>query len=275
MELSKVREKVYALAAEANFSLRKDLKSLLLKAQKKEKKNISRKALGWILENAALAKKEKVAICQDTGLPVVFVEIGKGIKASASLMDTIKKAVEDSYRDNYLRPSLVEPLLRASSSYRGAIIHCEFSRRQGLKVTLLPKGFGSENKTCLKMFNPTASLQDIENFIIGCVRKAGPEACPPFIVGVGIGGTSDYALILAKKALLERVDRFSKDERIAKIERNLLRKINGLKIGPMGLGGSFSALAVKVKTAPTHIAGFPVGVNISCWALRSASCVIK
>jgi fumarate hydratase subunit alpha len=139
----------------------------------------------------------------------------------------------------------------------------------------LPKGFGSENKTTLKMFNPTVTTAEIENFIVDSVEKAGPEGCPPFIVGVGIGGTSDYALLLAKRALLERIDTPNPDIFLSNLEKRLFKKINALNIGPMGLGGRCTALAVKIKTAPTHIAGLPVGVNISCHALRSASISIR
>ncbi|MCM8788104.1 MAG: fumarate hydratase [Candidatus Omnitrophica bacterium] len=265
-------KKIENLVAEANFSLREDVLFLLKNAYLKEKDKKAKQALFWILENAKIAKKESLAICQDTGLALIFIEVGKNESITYSLIDTIKKSVASSYKKNYLRASIVEPLKREKPSYRGGIIHIEFnSKIKGLRISILPKGFGSENKSALRMFNPTAKIDDIEDFVIESVKKAGPQACPPFIVGVGIGGTSDYALLLAKKALLSNLIKPNKDKMLDKIEKRLLKKINALNIGPMGLGGKCTALAVKIKLAPTHIAGLPVGLNISCHALRSAS----
>ncbi|MCK4912865.1 MAG: fumarate hydratase, partial [Candidatus Omnitrophica bacterium] len=236
-----------------------------------EKKKQTKQALKWILDNANIAKAEKVAICQDTGLPVVFIEAGSDIKVSASLIEAVKTAVANGYRKNCLRPSVVDPLLRGKPTYSGMIYHLEFSlKRKGLKIIIFPKGFGSENKSALKMFNPTAEIKQIEDFIVESVIAAGPESCPPFIVGVGIGGTSDVALLLAKKALLGKIDQPNPDKSLSNLEKRLLKRINRLGIGPMGLGGKCTSLAVKVKKVPTHIAGLPVGVNISCHALRSA-----
>jgi fumarate hydratase subunit alpha len=273
---SRVKKKVEEAVTRAHFALRPDLKRLLERAWRQEKSRRAKKALKWILDNARIARKENLAICQDTGLPVVFIEAGKGIAVNSCLIDIIKEGVENSYRQNCLRPSVVDPLLRGGSSYQGAICHVDLSSRaKGLKITIFPKGFGSENKSQLKMFNPTAKIEEIENFVLDAVKKAGPEACPPFVVGVGIGATAEQALLLAKKALLERIDKSNPDISLSKLEQRLLYKINSLKIGPMGLGGGTTALAVKVKKAPTHIAGLPVGVNISCHALRSASIKIK
>lgn len=260
-------KKIEQAAAKANFVLREDVLKALKSAYKRETSKKARLALSWIIENAKLAKKEKLAICQDTGLPIVFIETKS---ADASLVRAIKKSVASAYRKNYLRPSTVDPLKRGKPSYGQVITHVDFSSKNGIKITILPKGFGCENKSQLKMFNPTASLEKIEDFIVKAVKEAGPEACPPFVVGVGIGGTSDYALLLAKKALLERIDK-----PLSSLEKRLLKKINSLNIGPMGLGGKTTALAVKIKKAPTHIAGLPVGVNISCHALRSATVSIK
>jgi fumarate hydratase subunit alpha len=271
-----IQAKTEELVKAASFSIRPDLKRLLAKAYRREKKKRAKKALGWILDNAAIAKKESLAICQDTGLPVVFIEAGRNIKLTSGLVEAIKQGVEAGYKKNYLRASIVDPILRGKSSYRGGIYHLDFSPKvRGLKITLFPKGFGSENKTKLKMFNPTVDLKEIEEFIVASVNQAGPEACPPFVVGVGIGGTSDQALLLAKKALTEKIDKPNPDSGLNKLEKQLLKKINSLKIGPMGFGGKITALAVKVKKASTHIAGLPVGVNISCHALRSATVELK
>lgn len=270
MNIEKLKKQVEKTVAEANFCLRLDVEKLLKKVYRAEQNKKAKRALGWILENAKVARKENLAICQDTGLAVIFIEVGRDRKVSLSLIKAIKKGVEAGYRKNYLRPSIVDPLKRGKSSYRGVLCHLDFnSNIKGIKITIFPKGFGSENKSQLKMFNPTAGFREIEDFVIEAVKKAGPEGCPPFVVGVGIGGTSDEALLLAKKALLERIDKPNPDKFLNKLEKRLLKKINFLKIGPMGLGGKTTALAVKIKKAPTHIAGLPVGVNISCHALRS------
>lgn len=269
-------EEIDSLVRQANFSLRKDVIALLADAYRRERNKQAKKALGWIIENAKLAADKYLAICQDTGLPVIFIEAGSKIHLDANLVASIKCRVEKSYEKYFLRPSLIEPLYRGRASFSGALCHIEFTPAiEGLRITVFPKGFGCENKSQLKMFNPTAEIEEIESFIVGAVRAAGPQACPPFIVGVGIGGTSDYALLLAKKALLSRIDKSNTDRKLCVIEKRLLKKINSLGIGPMGLGGATTALAVKINKAPTHIAGLPVGVNISCHALRSATLIVK
>ncbi|MBU1121807.1 MAG: fumarate hydratase [Candidatus Omnitrophica bacterium] len=271
-----LRKEIEAGVAQANFVLRSDVLCLLKKAYSAEKNSKAKKALGWILDNAAIAKEEKIAICQDTGLPVIFIDVGKDVEISSSIVKDIEDAVACGYMNNYLRPSIVDPLRRGKSSYHGAISHVHFlANIKGMKITIFPKGFGSENKSRLKMFNPTAKVEEIEDFIINSVKEAGPASCPPFVIGVGVGGTSDCALLLAKRALLGKIDKPNKDKFSNDLEMRLLKKINALGIGPMGFGGRCTALAVKVKTASTHIAGLPVGVNISCHALRSASIDIK
>ena len=276
MNIAKVKKEVEKAVAKASFKLRSDVAKLLKAGLRSEKKKEAKQALKWVLENAGIAEAQRIAICQDTGLPVVFIEAGGDIKVSGSLIEAIKAAVADGYRKNYLRPSVVDPLLRGKSSYLGMVYHLDFSPKQkGLKITIFPKGFGSENKSALKMFNPTVRFKQIEDFIVESVKAAGPESCPPFVIGVGIGGTSDEALLLAKKALLERVDKPNREKSLNNLEKKLLKRINALGIGPMGLGGKCTALSVKIKKTPTHIAGLPVGVNISCHALRSAAIRIK
>lgn len=271
----RIEKQIERIVKEANFALRKDVLALLNKAYIHETNKKAKNALALILENAKIAKKEDLAICQDTGLPIIFIEVGKNKSISFSFIEMIEKAVIASYKNNYLRASVVSPFDRSNPSYNGVISHVEFLPQiKGAKVTIFPKGFGSENKSRLKMFNPTASFEEIEDFILESIQIAGPESCPPFVVGVGIGGTSDTALLLAKKALIERVDKKNKDKFINKLEERLLKRINSLNIGPMGLGGKNTCLAVKIKTAPTHIAGLPVGVNISCHAMRSAFCYL-
>jgi len=261
------------LAIKANIELRKDVLNLLREAFYREKSPLAKGALKVILENAKIARKEKIAICQDTGLPLVFLEVGRDIKIDKTLLDRIKKGVNKAYREGGFRASVIDS--QGKLTYSGNFFHIEFTNTKGVKVTIFPKGFGSENKTKMKMFNPTASYDDINKFILEAVEEAGPGACPPFFVGIGIGSTSEGCLVLAKKALLFRLDKPTPSKELAKWEKILKEKINALGIGPMGLGGCFSCLAVKIKRSPTHIAGLPVGVNISCHALRSATISIS
>lgn len=267
-----IQKKVERLVAQANFSLRKDVLLFLKKAYAAETDKKAKQALAWVLDNAAIAARESLAICQDTGLPVVFVEVGKSVRIDSGLVEDIKKGIARGYKNHYLRASIVDPVRRGTPAYEGALVHIEFAPGiKGIRISVLPKGFGSENKSKLKMFNPTARLEQIEDFVVESVKAAGPESCPPFIVGVGIGGTSDHALLMAKQALLDKLDSSHKDRSLNTLAKSILGKINALRIGPMGLGGRCTALAVRIKTAPTHIAGLPVGVNISCHALRSAT----
>jgi fumarate hydratase subunit alpha len=218
-----------------------------------------------------MARREKLAICQDTGFPCVFVELGQDVKICGDLKKAINQGVALGYREGFLRNSIVtDALARKKPGYQPALIHIDTVKGDGLKLTVLPKGFGCENKTQLKMFKPTASLNEIKKFILEAIKTAGPDACPPYVVGVGIGGTADYAALLAKKALLKRLTT-NAQRPTTKLEQQLLKDINKLDIGPMGLGGKTTALAVNVLTYPTHIAGLPVAVNISCHALRSAT----
>lgn len=267
-----VHKKIEELVKKASFELGADVVALLRRAYSYETNARAKRALGQILDNALMAKKNKIALCQDTGLPVVFVEIGKGIKITASDIAIIEQAIAKGYAENNLRASAVDPLKRAGSFYGSGAIHVDFNNAlKGIQISFLPKGFGSENKSALKMFNPTAAIDTIEGFIVESVKKAGPEACPPFIVGVGIGSTSDGCLLLAKKALVGNLCAKNPDNMLAGMEARLLKKINALHIGPMGFGGKTTALAVKMLKSPTHIAGLPVGINISCHALRRAT----
>ena len=272
----KIRDIVSDLCIQANLVLRKDVLLALKTAYLKEKDKKAKDILGAIIKNARIARREKLAICQDTGLPCVFVEMGQDLKVGGDLKSAINKGVELGYKKGFLRNSVVkEPLLRGEAGYQPGIIHIDTVGGNKLKITVLPKGFGCENKTQLKMFNPTAKLDEIKKFIIDAVKSAGPDACPPYVVGVGIGGTVDYACFLAKKALLRELKAYSlKLTATAKLEKDLLSEINKLNIGPMGLGGKTTALGLNLLTYPTHIAGLPVAVNISCHALRSATKIL-
>lgn len=269
-------KKVAELAIQANTRLRNDVSVVLKRALHGEKKSLARKALEAILKNAEIASKEKLAICQDTGLPVVFVEIGNNVQVNGEIADIINKGIERGYREGCLRASVQkDPLLRNTKlSFTPAIVHVDILKGSKLKITVFPKGFGSENKSKVKMLSPTASLKEIEDFVIESVQAAGSEACPPYFIGLGIGGTQDTASLLAKKALLRPVTKANRNKKIANMEKHLLNKINKLNIGPFGFGGKNTALALSIETFPTHIAGLPVAVNISCHALRSASVTI-
>lgn len=270
IKAERIKDTVSRLCQEANQSLRKDVLAALKSAYRRENSKRSKDALNAIIQNAKIAKQKKLAICQDTGLPCVFVELGQGAVVKGSLNDVIIKGVEQGYKTGYFRESVVaKPLARGRSSYRGVIIHTNIVNGNKLRIQFLPKGFGCENKSQLKMFKPTTKIEEVKKFIIEAVKAAGPDACPPYVVGVGIGGTADYAGLLAKKALLRRIGGKS-----SKLEKQLLAQINKLNIGPMGLGGKTTALAVNVETYPTHIAGLPVAVNLSCHALRSAAATI-
>ncbi|MFA5143482.1 MAG: fumarate hydratase [Candidatus Omnitrophota bacterium] len=275
--VSKIRDAVCELCLKANFELRKDVLKALRASLSKETRPRPKNIIRSIIENAKLAGKKRIAICQDTGMVVVHLEIGQDVAlAGGSLKEAVNGGVEEAYRKGYLRKSVVDsPLARKNTNTNTpAIIYTEIVNGDKVKVALSTKGFGSENKSMIKMFKPTESLESIKAFVLDVVKKAGPGACPPLVLGVGIGGTFDRAAYLAKKALLEPIDKKSPKRYLAKFERDLLRDINSLGIGPMGLGGRTTALGVKVLEEATHIAGLPVAVNVSCHVTRSAEKII-
>jgi len=273
----KITEVVSGLCEKANFELRPDVLVSLRRALRSEKNKRARSMLEAIIKNAQVARREKLAVCQDTGLPVVFLQIGQETMIKGDLKKAVNAGIAQGYKKGFLRNSIVaDPLSRKTPGYVPAVMHTEIVPGKKITVTVLPKGFGCENKSQLKMFVPTASWDEIKEFIIEAVKNAGPDACPPYVVGVGIGGTADTACLLAKKALLKKVTshRSPVTSRLKGLEVELLKEINRLGIGPMGLGGRTTALAVNILTFPTHIAGLPVSVNISCHATRSAAAVI-
>lgn len=270
IKAAQITKAVVELVRRANFILRGDVLSALRSAYRLEKNKRAKAILKAVLDNAAYAKKNSLAICQDTGMPVVFIQAGQDVKISGDLKAAVNKGVELGYKKYSLRNSIVaDPLLRGDPKFSPCIIHTDIVRGSKIKLIILPKGFGCENKSRLMMFKPTANVEEIKKFIVETVKSAGANACPPYVVGVGIGGSADYAGILAKKALLTKIQ-----TRNSKLEKDLLIQINKSSIGPMGLGGHATALAVKIQKYPTHIAGLPVSVNISCHALRSASVVL-
>ncbi len=274
----RIRKAVADICVKACLELRPDVLRALQAAYRKERGEKARDIMRAIIENASVASACRYAICQDTGMPVVFAWVGQDAHIQGDFQSAVTRGIEDGYQRAYLRNSIVQdPLERGTPGYSPAVIHTEVVRGSRLRLTVLPKGFGCENKSQLAMFSPTAERKQIKDFIIEAVRTAGPDACPPYVVGVGIGGTADYACLLAKKALLRPIDRRLRQATHGlqrKLESELLASINSLNIGPMGLGGKTTCLAVHVETYATHIAGLPVAVNLSCHALRSATVLL-
>ena len=273
----KIRDAVRDLCLEANFVLRKDILAALKKAISKETLTRARNILKSIVENARVARDERLAICQDTGMVSVFLEIGQGVVfTGGDLEKAVNDGVKEAYKKGCLRKSIVgDPLIRKNTKTNTpCVLHTAIIKGNKVKIAVSPKGFGSENKSKIMMFKPTASVDEIKKFVLEVVRAAGPDACPPFVVGVGMGGTFEKAAYLAKKALLRPVDKRNPKKHLAKLENDILREINASGIGPMGLGGRTTALGVNISEYPTHIAGLPVAVNVSCHATRSAECVI-
>ncbi len=262
---------VKRLIIEANTILSEDVLAALNKALAQEKSDTGREILRQIIKNSKIALEEKLAVCQDTGFAIVFVEIGENVQITGgSLKAAINEGVAQGYTEGYFRKSIVEdPIHRKNTGDNTpAIIHTEIVPGDKLKLTLLTKGGGAENCSAIKMLKPTDSYEEINQFVLETVKNAGANACPPMIIGVGIGGTFDYAPILAKKALLRKVGKHSSAHETKEWEKELLEKINQTGIGPMGLGGTTTALAVNIERHPCHISSLPVAVNIDCHAHR-------
>ncbi|MDD5174514.1 MAG: fumarate hydratase [Candidatus Omnitrophica bacterium] len=273
MDVRKIREAVTELCLKANFELRRDILKALKTALKRETSPRAKNLLKALIENAALAKKKRIAICQDTGFVSVFIELGSSVLLSGGdLAEAVNRGVEDAYRKGYLRKSIVnDPILRKNTNTNTpSIIHIDIAQGDKVRISVSPKGFGSENKSAIKMLKPTASERDIIDFVLEVVKLAGPDGCPPYILGIGIGGTFDYAAHLSKRALLRPIGFSNRKRHFRRLEKDILKAVNSLGIGPMGLGGKTTALGVNVEEFPTHIAGLPVAVTVSCHATRSA-----
>lgn len=273
LNVSEIRKIISELCIKANIILRKDVEKAIKNAFKKEKNKKAKNIFKILLENAKIAKKEKRPLCQDTGLVCVYLKVGQDVMlVGGDLKMAINKGVEEGYRKGYLRKSVVKsPVMRKNTGTNTpAIVYTDIVKGNKVKITVVPKGFGSENKSKIAMMNPTASDKDIVSFIVSVVREAGPDACPPYILGVGLGGTFDKASSLAKESLILPIDKINKDLHLKRLEKDILDKVNKLNIGPIGLGGA-TCLGVNILEYPTHIAGLPVAVNISCHITRSAS----
>lgn len=265
--ISNIRE----MCIEANHMLTPDMQKALECAVTDEKSSIGQKVLGQLQDNLQIAQEDTIPICQDTGMAVVFLEIGQDVHfEGGSLTDAINEGVRRGYVDGYLRKSVVkDPLIRENTKDNTpAVIHYDLVPGDKVKITVAPKGFGSENMSRIFMLKPADGIEGVKNAILTAVKDAGPNACPPMVVGVGIGGTFEKCALLAKKALTRPVNERSSIPYVKELEEELLATINRLGIGPGGLGGSTTALAVNIDTYPTHIAGLPVAVNICCHVNR-------
>ena len=277
VNVNKIKRAVAELCITANTRLRSDVRRAIERARKKETHKATKRIFGILLENARIAEKENRAICQDTGLVSVYVRIGQGIRlVGGSLQDAINKGVKDGYAKGNLRKSVVKsPLLRTNTSTNApSVIYTKIVNGEKLAITVMPKGFGSENKSKIKMLNPTEGEKEIISFVKEVVEEAGPDACPPYILGVGLGGTFDKASSLSKQALAVSIDKPNRKKYLRTLEEAILKEVNKLKIGPMGFGTKTTCLGVNILEYPTHIAGLPVAVNVSCHVTRSASKVI-
>lgn len=273
-----IAKKVEKLCIDANYNLNEDVKDALKKALDKEQSSLGKEILEQILENAAIAYKEKMPMCQDTGMTVVFLEIGQDVSiVDGDLYEAINQGVRQGYQKGYLRKSVVDdPFIHRinTGDNTPAIIHMSIVPGDQLKIVIAPKGFGSENMSALKMLKPADGVKGIKDFVIDTVKKAGPNPCPPIVVGVGIGGTMEKAAYLAKRALIRSLGQHHENDEVASLEKELLDEINQLNIGPQGLGGNTTALGVNIETFPTHIAGMPVAINMSCHATRHAEAIL-
>ena len=269
-------EQVKKLCIEASLYLGEDVLSCIKEKAKSEKSEVGKNILNILVENAEIAKEKNIPICQDTGMAVFFVEIGQEVLIEGdTLTDAINEGVRQGYEEGYLRKSVVSPINRVNTKDNTpAVIHYDMVKGDKIKIEFAAKGFGSENMSKMKMLKPSDGLEGIKKFIIATVSEAGPNPCPPMVIGVGIGGTVDKCAQIAKKALFRELGEFNKDENIAKLESELLTAINKLGIGPQGLGGTTTALGLNIETFPTHIAGLPVVVNINCHASRHKKVVI-
>ena len=266
----KIVDTVKRLCIEANCHLSPDIQARLVSFREKETWPQAQEILDRIIENYRIADAENAPICQDTGMACVFLKIGQQVHIDGDLTEAVNEGVRRGYTEGYLRKSVVQdPLNRINTGDNTpAILYTELVPGDRVEITVAPKGFGSENMSKIKMLRPSDGVQGVKDFVVQAVEEAGPNPCPPIVVGVGIGGTFDKAAFLAKKALLRNADSGNPNPFYAQLEEEMLEKINALGIGPQGFGGRTTALAVNIETLPTHIAGLPVAVNINCHVTR-------
>lgn len=271
ISVSQITDVVESLCIEANTRLPEDVACALTRCRAAEDGAIAQGVLDKIIENFGIARNEEVPICQDTGMACVFLEIGQDVHlVGGDLRQAVDEGVRRGYDKGYLRKSVVrDPIRRGNTGDNTpAMLYTEIVPGEQVKITVGPKGFGSENMSAIRMFKPSAGLQGIKDFILETVENAGPNPCPPMVVGVGIGGTFDKAALLAKKALMRPLDSRNPDPYYADLEREMLEKVNELGIGPQGFGGRTTAIGLNIETMPTHIAGMPCAININCHVTR-------
>lgn len=277
IHVDKITENIREMCIEANHFLTSDMDCRLKEAAGEETSALGKQILEQLQENLKIAGEDMIPICQDTGMAVVFLEVGQEVHfVGGVLEDAVNEGVRQGYTQGYLRKSVVnDPIIRENTKDNTpAVIHCSIVPGDQVKITVAPKGFGSENMSRIFMLKPADGIEGVKNAILTAVKDAGPNACPPMVVGVGIGGTFEKAALLAKQALTRNVQEHSQIPYVKELEEEMLEKINGLGIGPGGLGGRTTALAVNVNTYPTHIAGLPVAINICCHVNRHAVRVI-
>lgn len=277
INVNELTENIREMCIQANYYLTSDMDACMRQAAETEKSELGTKILNQLLENLEIADGEQIPICQDTGMAVIFMEIGQDVHfIGGNFEEAVNEGVRQGYRDGYLRKSVVnDPLIRENTKDNTpAILHTQIVPGDKVKITVAPKGFGSENMSRIFMLKPADGIEGVKNAILTAVKDAGPNACPPMVVGVGIGGTFEKCVVLAKKALTRPVNECSEVPYVKDLEEEMLMKINYLGIGPGGLGGTTTALAVNINTYPTHIAGLPVAINICCHVNRHAMRVL-
>ena len=271
-----IEDTVARLCIEANLRLPPDVINAIERAEKAEPWDGAKRILSLLGDNVRIASEKTLPVCQDTGMACVFVELGQDVHIEGDFEQAVNNGVRRGYGEGYLRKSVVcDPLRRVNTGDNTpALVTVKLTRGDKMRITVMPKGFGSENMSALKMLKPADGVEGVRNFVLDTVEKAGANPCPPIIVGVGIGGSFDKAACLAKHALLRPIDQPNPDEYYAAMERELLERINALGIGPQGFGGRTTALGVNIETMPTHVAGLPVAVNVSCHVTRRAKSVL-
>ena len=277
IHINKIRDSIENLCIEANYNISEDIKNSLINFKEIEDGVLAKDILEKIIINSEISKTEKMPICQDTGMACIFIEIGQDVHIiGGNLESAINEGVRRGYEKGYLRKSVVkDPINRINTKDNTpAIINYNIVDGEKIKITIAPKGFGSENMSQIKMLKPSDGLEGVKKFILNVVKEAGPNPCPPMIIGVGIGGTFEKAAYLSKKALLRPINIRNNEEFYSDLEEELLEEINKLGIGPQGFGGKTTALGINIETYPTHIAGLPVAVNISCHATRHKEAII-
>ncbi len=277
VDVSCVTEAVKNLCIEANRYLPEDVREAIQKSIQEEDAPVALGVLKDMVRNYTIAEEEQMPVCQDTGMACIFMEIGQDVHFTGGFLgDAVDEGVRQGYTDGYLRKSVVkDPVRRGNTGDNTpAVLYTEIVPGDRIRITAAPKGFGSENMSAVRMFKPSAGLEGIKDFILETVEKAGANPCPPVILGIGIGGTFDRAALMAKKALLRPVSEHHPDPFYAALETEMLEKINQLGIGPQGYGGKTTALGVNIETMPTHIAGMPCAINISCHVTRHKTVII-